>query len=239
MTMFINAFMPIAEIASAVVVWVKRLWDRSFGGSFEKKGTDEINTKKVLQSDVEKLYIGPEIKAYVVYAKYFTAFWGIMVFSAGLPFLYFIGFATYFIQYWVFKFLLLKFFKKTVSFDDELPKFSIFYFQIGIVLHIMFAGFIFANSSLIPSSWKGLEEMPMGENTYKQALERNAVLFVYSEGLGILYFTLIILILVVSAIRAFLGKWLMIIFRWFLKKCLKARYEKIARFVEPDPEPEF
>jgi hypothetical protein len=43
-----------------------------------------------------KLYIGPEIKAYVVYAGYFTTFWGILIFSSGLPALYIIGFIAYF-----------------------------------------------------------------------------------------------------------------------------------------------
>ena len=70
--------------------------------------------------------------------------------------LYMIGFATYFAQYWIYKTLLFKHYKKTVAFDDELPKFTIHYFRIGIAFHILIGAFIYTNSSLIPSQWEAL-----------------------------------------------------------------------------------
>lgn len=60
----------------------------------------------------------------------------------------------------------------------------------------------------------------------------------FSEGIGLLYFTLIILILVFGAIRTLLGKIFMIALRFILRKCLRGKYQKIARFVEPAPEEE-
>ena len=99
--MLLNAFLPLTEIGEAVLAGIKRLWDRGFKGKYEKPDSDEINTKKVMFQEVENLYVGPEIKAFVVYSGYITTFWGIMIFSSGLPALYLVGFATYFTQYWV------------------------------------------------------------------------------------------------------------------------------------------
>ena len=162
--MLLNAFLPLTEIGEAVLAGIKRLWDRGFKGKYEKPDSDEINTKKVMFQEVENLYVGPEIKAFVVYSGYFTTFWGIMIFSSGLPALYLVGFATYFTQYWVYKYLLLKFYKKTVSFDDELPKFSILYFNIGILFHVLFALFVYTNTTLVPSQWEAAKTLKLDQH---------------------------------------------------------------------------
>ena len=53
---------------------------------------------------------------YIV-AQLFTSLWSIMTLSSGIPALYPIGVLNYVILYWVYKFLLLKYYSKSVMFD--------------------------------------------------------------------------------------------------------------------------
>lgn len=166
------------------------------------------------------MYTGEEIKASVVYAGYFTALWGVLVFSSGLPVLYFVGFLTYFTQYWVYKFLLMKYYKKTVSFDDQLPIFTMKYFKVGIFFHILVAGFMFTNKALIPSEWETLENVQIGDEGYSDHLKKfladTVIWNRYSEGVGILYLTLILGILIIQTIRILILKRIGKCFRWLL-----------------------
>lgn len=54
--------------------------------------------------------------------------------------------------YVIYKTLLIKYFSKTTAFNQELPEFAIFYFKIGIVIHIIMAAFIFSNENLLSTS---------------------------------------------------------------------------------------
>jgi Na+-transporting methylmalonyl-CoA/oxaloacetate decarboxylase gamma subunit len=82
--------------------------------------------------------------------------------------------------------------------------------------------------------------MKFGDETYSEVMDKafgeTVIWSRYSEGMGILYISLIIIILVIQSIRAFLGKIIAKSLRWFLKKCLRSRYANIAKFVEPTEE---
>jgi hypothetical protein len=56
-----------------------------------------------------------------VYAQFFTSLWAIMSYSGGLPILYPIGVLNYFILYWVYKGLIIKFYSKSTMFNETLP----------------------------------------------------------------------------------------------------------------------
>jgi hypothetical protein len=91
------------------------------GCSYRIKKTDyiedvECNTAKSLQSDINGLYTGDEIKGYYVYVKIFLALLSCMAFSMGMPILYLFGCLIFFGQWAVQKFLLFKYYKKTTQF---------------------------------------------------------------------------------------------------------------------------
>jgi hypothetical protein len=121
MTMLINTVSPhVAKIAMPLVIALQRCLDRGCRFSYlpdESKGETELRTKKVLQQDVEKLYIGEEIASFYVYAQFFTTLWCVLTYSSGIPILYPVAFLNYMILYWVYKILLIKYYRKTVSFN--------------------------------------------------------------------------------------------------------------------------
>ena len=121
MTMFINTVSPhVSKVGMAVFACFKRCLDRGCKWSYKPdhtKGETELRTKKVLQQDVEALYIGEEIASFYVYAQFFTTLWSVLTYSSGLPVLYPVAFLNYLILYWVYKILLIKYYRKTVSFN--------------------------------------------------------------------------------------------------------------------------
>lgn len=67
LTMLYNCVTPhISKIIKPIQAWTIRFLDR--GCKWSYKGATELRTKKVLQQDVEKLYIGEEIASFYVYA---------------------------------------------------------------------------------------------------------------------------------------------------------------------------
>ena len=152
-TLFINAFTPhLSKLAAPFIAKIKQCLDRGCSCSIYNKNTKAVNTKKLIQRDLEDLYVGPEIQAFFVYAQYFTSLCTIMSYSGGQPMLYIVGFLNYFVLYWVFKFLLVKFYKKTTAFNQELPITSIKYFRISLALHFLLALVSFTNSNLLSAN---------------------------------------------------------------------------------------
>lgn len=113
---------------------------------------ENIYTKKYLQSDLEELYTGEEIPSFLIYSQLFTILWSVLAFSSGMPILYPVALVSFMILFCVYKTLLLKYYCKTTAFNQELPDFSIFYFKIGIGIHIIMAAFIFSNKNLLPAN---------------------------------------------------------------------------------------
>lgn len=69
-----------------------------------------------------------------------------------MPFLYPVGCINFVIIYWVYKSLMVKYYRKTVSFNEDLPMYSIKFLKIGIVLHTIMGAFILSNDDIINTS---------------------------------------------------------------------------------------
>lgn len=169
MTMLINCLTPhVSKVAMALIACSRRCFDRGCKLSYKpdhEKGETELRTKKVLQQDVESLYIGEEIASFYVYAQFFTTLWSVLTYSSGLPVLYPIAFLNYLVLYWVYKILLIKYYRKTVSFNQDLPNFSIYFFKVGIVMHIIMGAFIFTNKNVLKSNLLDVYEEETGASS--------------------------------------------------------------------------
>ena len=77
-----------------------------------------------------------------------------MMYSTGLPILYPFACVAYFILYWVYKSLLLKYYEKTTRFNEQLPIYSINWIRASILLHGIVGLFMYTNSELFPSNDK-------------------------------------------------------------------------------------
>lgn len=71
------------------------------------------------------------------------------MYSSGLPVLYIVACLFYIMLYWVYKFLLFKFYQKTSRFNENLPIHSIHMIKYAIVYHMVIGGFMYTNSRIL------------------------------------------------------------------------------------------
>ena len=68
-TLFINTVSPqVSKLGKPNLLLLKRCLDRGCKCSIKKGENDECNTKKILQSEIDDLYTGPQLQTYFVYA---------------------------------------------------------------------------------------------------------------------------------------------------------------------------
>ena len=73
------------------------------------------------------------------------------MFSTGIPILYPFAVVMYLGVFWVYKFLLIKFYQKTTKFNYNLPVYTTQYIKIGVFFHILIGGLMVTNNDIIPS----------------------------------------------------------------------------------------
>lgn len=197
-TLFINTVSPqVSKLGKPNVLLLKRCLDRGCKCSIKKGDNDECNTKKILQSEIDDLYTGPQIQTYFVYAQYFTSLWAILTYSSSMPVLYPIGCLNFFVLYWAYKFLLVKHYSKTTSFNHKLPLFTINFFKIGVILHLGLGAFMFSNSNILSAKnlyyLKWVQE-ELGEVAKEVRVDQYVFFERFSSGLALLYFLFVLLL---------------------------------------------
>lgn len=180
---------------------------------------------------MEELYTGEEILAYHVYAQYFTVLWSVLTFSSGMPALYPIACLNFVILYWVYKILLVKFYRKTTAFNQDLPNSSIAFLKIAILTHVVLAAYIFTNSHLLSSdnALLNLEtiiqlvssQSELIDEEYLHKIEHQLAEYSFGRflsGLGVLYLLFMAIVFVFWALWRFTGG----IFRYLFENLMDA-----------------
>jgi len=70
-------------------------------------------TRKIIQSEYEDLYTGPDFILQVRYAQVLATIYVTLAYSSGMPALYLLNFFILVVQYWVDKILVFNYYKKT------------------------------------------------------------------------------------------------------------------------------
>lgn len=126
-----------------------------------------------------------------------------MTYSSGMPILYFVGFLNFFIIYWAYKFLLIKHYRKTTSFNHRLPLFTINFFKIAVFLHLALGAYMYSNSKIL--SAKNLTYLSefndlltgLSKNIERYTDMEEYVFFRrFDSGLSLLYFLFVLFLFV-------------------------------------------
>lgn len=115
-------------------------------GEVEANGGVDVYTKQMIQDDLNALWTGEEIYSHYIYATIYSYMWCILMYSTGLPILYWCGFLFFVIFYMVYKVLLLKFYKRTDRFNQTLPLEATANIPISLIIHLCFGAFMISNS---------------------------------------------------------------------------------------------
>ena len=106
--------------------------------------------------------MGPDFLIEVRYSQIIASFFILMIYSSGMPLLYFIGFLQFFVMYWVDKILcksliviiadyciVLRFYKTPPRYGIELSDISRNIMQYAILLHMLFGFYMYSNSQIL------------------------------------------------------------------------------------------
>jgi hypothetical protein len=87
------------------------------------------------------------------------------MYSGGLPILYPFACVFFFVLYWFYKILLLKYYEKTTRFNEQLPLVAIHWIKVGVVLHGIVTLGMITNSNLLPTKelWDAMGEQEIND----------------------------------------------------------------------------
>lgn len=83
--------------------------------------------------------------AQYVYAQLFTTLLVSMMYTAGAPILYLITFINVVIMYWVYKSVIVYYYKLTTEFDENFVNYATHFFKIAVILHLGVSLIMFTN----------------------------------------------------------------------------------------------
>lgn len=160
-TMMLNIVSPHGSLlASPFFQLVSRCWDRRCRCNIKLKNdsnnrdNDEVNTKQELQSELQNLYTGYQIRAHYVYAQIYTTVWACLMYSSGIPVLYPLGCLFFTGMYWMCKYLFIHYFQRSTRFNHNLQLFSLSYMKYGALFHMIIGCIIYTNSRIFSSQAK-------------------------------------------------------------------------------------
>jgi len=109
----------------------------------------EPNSKQMRQSDLQDIYTGPQIEAGEKFAQTFNVITICLMYSVGLPILYFIATISFIVAYWFNKAMLMRYYQKTYEFNELLPLKSQSFMKLGICLHLCLSIAKISNGKLL------------------------------------------------------------------------------------------
>jgi hypothetical protein len=94
------------------------------------------------------LYTGDEFPLQFGYAQLISNIMSILSFSGGFPILYLIGFINFFIMFWVYKYLQVHHYQKSLIFNKDMADSLIFHLKLALMQHVVFTCFIYSTDIL-------------------------------------------------------------------------------------------
>ena len=110
---------------------------------------DRRKTKKLLQIQYEKLYVGPVFPLDARLAIAVSATWITFMFSATMPLIYLVTALNFTVQYWIDKAMVLRFYRNPKNFDERTINHSIWLLKFCFVFHGVMGYLMLMNTDII------------------------------------------------------------------------------------------
>eukprot|EP00746_Dinoflagellata_sp_MGD_P010058 gnl/MRDRNA2_/MRDRNA2_120643_c0_seq1.p1 gnl/MRDRNA2_/MRDRNA2_120643_c0~~gnl/MRDRNA2_/MRDRNA2_120643_c0_seq1.p1 ORF type:complete len:1228 (+),score=231.61 gnl/MRDRNA2_/MRDRNA2_120643_c0_seq1:259-3684(+) len=118
------------------------------------------------QGALNDIYTNPDFNLALRSAQTMNVIFMIIMYSAGLPILNFVGAVYCFVSFWVDKVALLRFAKKPPQYDEKLVQGGIKMMPYAALLHVALGLWLFANQRIVPSPFP----MPVFQDNYDAEL---------------------------------------------------------------------
>ena len=114
LTMMFNIFAPHAWPLFRVALQHFRIWrDRGFDWS------NTALSRQLTQEDLEAMFCGPPFQIATRYGQMLNTIFVTLMFSPGLPLLWWTAAATFFVSYWVDKYLFCRYYSTPPLYDES------------------------------------------------------------------------------------------------------------------------
>jgi hypothetical protein len=121
------------------------------------------------QDALNDIYTNPDFNLALRSAQTINVLFMIIMYSAGIPVLNFVGAVYCFVSFWVDKVALLRFAKKPPQYDEALVKAGIKMMPYAVLLHVALGLWLFANQRILPSHFP----LPVFEDNYNAEFADN------------------------------------------------------------------
>ena len=152
--LFTNSFLAnYSTLYDYTKIELRRFVDRTYKVRQLKKDVDdpdddEPNTRQRLQSELEALYRGDEFEAETAYSRMMSTLFVLLLFSAGMPILYLIGFIFFLLTFITNKIVILKSYTKSTTLTRTIPKYGQRILIGAVYCHVVMALFMYTNDSI-------------------------------------------------------------------------------------------
>ena len=135
----------ITEIANSTFAFFLRCLDRRGKMNLQKypedEDDDEVNTRKIYQEDLNKLYKGKMFQGEKNISRMMSTMLVLATYSSGMPILYIIGAVFFGFTYYVQKFVLVKYYTKSLTLNRVVPRYSMEFLKLAIAIHMIIGCF--------------------------------------------------------------------------------------------------
>lgn len=140
--MIINVFTPhLPGFSSYFFVSLKRCCDRSC--TFNRK-----KTKKLIQEDYERLYLGPEFLIEYRYSQILNTLYICFMYSSGMPILYLVTALWFIITFGIDKCLYLRLYRSLPHFDRLVHSYMRSLIGYALFLHMALGFWMYSNTQI-------------------------------------------------------------------------------------------
>jgi len=131
---------------------------------------------KVTQEALNAIYTLPQWNLALRLAQTLNVIFCVVMYSGGMPVLYFIGFLYCVVAYWMDKWCLLKGSRRPPAYKQDVLQMSVHLLPMAAFLHTIVAAWTFGNQTLFPSRWSSLKPLAEGlfgitETSYNDILQ--------------------------------------------------------------------
>lgn len=150
-TMLINMVFPFIEFTMAYTqTALFRKMDR-------KWGKDDYITKQSSMQLYIDLYSGPEYMIHFKYSIILNVMYVTMMYGLGIPILFPIAAATYFVLYTVERLMVAYYYQLPPAFDDKLTKNAVAILKVSPILYLSFGYWMLSNKSIFQNYWEYID----------------------------------------------------------------------------------
>jgi len=103
------------------------------------------------QDRLNEAFLGPEFHMDARYAQMLVNFFICFMYMSGMPLMTWIGFACFFIQFWVDKFLFCNFYRTPPQYSDTMGKMTTQYVGYSIIVHLLMSIWMLGNKAIFES----------------------------------------------------------------------------------------